>query len=187
MRIAKPHPPDDRRSRALVEFPRRIRENSAVAYNTVQVMHSMSGDDVILEIRNLRASVVSKMDIQIAKMDTQIAKMDTQIAKMDAQFESLDAMIDSLRWMIGVAIALLTLLAAAGFLAVIGRAVPVPDPCVHAVSTQAAPNAEASTAAPAAPTSTAAECLSVGGRGRPTACGESHHILGVQPQTDSLK
>lgn len=173
VRIAKPHPPDDRRSRALVEYPHGIRKNSAVGYNTVQVMHSMSGDDVILEIRNLRASVVSKMD--------------TQIAKMDAQFESLDAMIDSLRWMIGVAIALLTLLAAAGFLAVIGRTVPVPDPCVHAVSTQAAPNAEASTAAPAAPTGSAAEGLSDGGRDRPTACGESRHVLGVQPQTDSLK
>ena len=126
----------------------------------------MSGDDVILEIRNLCASVVSKMDAQIEKMDT---------------------MIDSLRWMIGVAIALLTLLAALGFLAVIGRSMPVPDPCGHVISTQAAPNAEASIAALAAQSGTSAESLSDGRRDRPTAFGESRHVLGVQPQTDSLK
>lgn len=140
----------------------------------------MSGDDVILEICNLRGSVVSKMDAQIAKMDI-------QIAKMDAQHEKLGAMIDSLRWMIGELIALLTLLAALGFLAVIGRAMPVLDPCVHAISTQAASHAEASIAALAAQTGTSAESLSDGGRDRPTAFGESRHGLGDQSQTDGLE
>lgn len=108
----------------------RFDENPADAYDTGKGVRSVSGDNIICEIRTSATSIGSKTDAQSAKIDIQLAKIDS---KLDA----LTAKIDSLRWMIVVLFGLVTLLAILGFLVFIGPAEPVSDPCVHLESTGA--------------------------------------------------
>ena len=122
----------------------------------------MSGNNVIHEIRTFGTSVDSKIEAQNAK-------------------------IDALRWMIGVLIALLTLLAILGFFAFVGRAEPVSDPCMHVASSQASVQPEPSAAGPLVPTGESAGTLSDGRRDRSTNLEESRDRLRAQPQQELLE
>ena len=137
-------------------------QNPLEAYNAVKAVFSLSTDPVIQEIRSFWTSVDSKFGIQNAK-------------------------IDALRWMIGVLIALLTLLAILGFFAFVGRAEPVADPCMHVASPQASVQPEPSAAGPLVPTGESAGTLSDGRRDRSTNLEESRDRLRAQPQQELLE
>ena len=154
--------PIDPQGQALADCLRRLGEKPAEAYNTVQAVRSMSGNNVIHEIRTFGTSVDSKIEAQNAK-------------------------IDALRWMIGVLIALLTLLAILGFFAFVGRAEPVSDPCMHVASSQASVQPEPSAAGPLVPTGESAGTLSDGRRDRSTNLEESRDRLRAQPQQELLE
>lgn len=154
--------PIDPQGQALADCLHRLGEKAAEAYNTVQAVRSMSGNNVIHEIRTFGTSVDSKIEAQNAK-------------------------IDALRWMIGVLIALLTLLAILGFFAFVGRAEPVSDPCMHVASSQASVQPEPSAAGPLVPTGESAGTLSDGRRDRSTNLEESRDRLRAQPQQELLE
>ena len=154
--------PIDPQGQALADCLHRLGEKAAEAYNTVQAVRSMSGNNVIHEIRTFGTSVDSKIEAQNAK-------------------------IDALRWMIGVLIALLTLLAILGFFAFVGRAEPVADPCMHVASPQASVQPEPSAAGPLVPTGESAGTLSDGRRDRSTNLEESRDRLRAQPQQELLE
>ena len=143
------------------------------AYNAVKAVFGLSTDAIIQEIRSFGASVNSKMEIQNAKIDVLTGTIDAQNAKIDA-----------LRWIIGVLIGLLTLLAILGFFAFVGRAEPVTDPCMHIASPQAFVQPEPSAAESLVPTGEPARPLSDGGRDRSTDPEESRDRLGAQPQQE---
>ena len=165
----KTQSPIDPQGQVLVDCLHRLGEKPGEAYNTVQAVRSMSGNNVIHEIRAFGTSVDSKFGVQNAKMDAQNAK------------------IDALRWMIGVLIALLTLLAILGFFAFVGRAEPVSDPCMHVASPQASVQPEPSAAGPLVPTDGSAGTLSDGRRDRSTNLEESRDRLRAQPQQELLE
>ena len=194
----KSESPIDPQGQVLVDCLHRLGEKPAEAYNTVQAVRSMSADNIIHEIRTWgtavdskidvqNAKIDSKLDIQNSKIDSQNAKIDSQNAKIDSQNASQNAKIESLRWMIGVLIALLTLLAILGFFTFSGRAAPVADPCAHAESTQATAPTDAPAAAPAVPTDGSATAVADINPNRPPAPGGSRQVLGAQPQEDSLE
>ena len=137
-------------------------QNPLEAYNAVKAVFSVSTDPVIQEIRSFWTSVDSKFGIQNAK-------------------------IDALRWMIGVLIALLTLLAILGFFPFVGRAEPVADPCMHVAAPQASVQPEPSAAEPLVPTGESAGTLSDGRRDRSTNLGESRDRLRAEPQQELLE
>ena len=147
---------------ALVGWIHRLGQNPLEAYNAVKAVFSLSSDPVIQEIRSVWTSVDSKFGIQNAK-------------------------IDALRWMIGVLIALLTLLAILGFFAFVGRAEPVSDPCMHVASPQASVQPEPSAAEPLVPTGESAGTLSDGRRDRSTNLEESRDRLRAEPQQEFLE
>ena len=187
----KSESPIDPQGQVLVDCLHRLGEKPAEAYNTVQAVRSMSADNIIHEIRTWGTAVDSKIDVQNAKIDSKLdiqnSKIDSQNAKIDSQNASQNAKIESLRWMIGVLIALLTLLAILGFFTFSGRAAPVADPCAHAESTQAAAPTDAPAAAPAVPTDGSATAVADIDPNRPPAQGGSRQVLGAQPQEDSLE
>ena len=168
--------PIDPQGQVLADCLHRLGEKPAEAYNTVQAVRSMSGNNVIHEIRTFGTSVDSKFAVQNAKMDVQNEKIDAQNAKIDA-----------LRWMIGVLIALLTLLAILGFFAFVGRAEPVADPCMHVAAPQASVQPEPSAAEPLVPTGESAGTLSDGRRDRSTNLEESRDRLRAEPQQEFLE
>ena len=137
-------------------------QNPLEAYNAVKAVFGVSTDPVIQEIRSFWTSVDSKFGIQNAK-------------------------IDALRWMIGVLIALLTLLAILGFFAFVGRAEPVADPCMHVAAPQASVQPEPSAAGPLVPTDESAGTLSDGRRDRSTDPEESRDRLRAEPQQELLE
>ena len=190
----KTESPIDPQGQVLMDCLHRLGEKPGEAYNTVQAVRSMSADNIIHEIRTWGTAVDSKIGVQNVKIDalnakveSQNAKIDSQNAKIDSQNESQNAKIESLRWMIGVLIALLTLLAILGFITFSGHAAPVADPCVHAASTEAAAPTEAPAAAPAVPTAGSANAVADIDPTRPPAQAESHQVLGAPPQEDSLE
>ena len=158
----KTQSPIDPQGQVLVDCLHRLGEKPGEAYNTVQAVRSMSGNNVIHEIRTFGTSVDSKIEAQNAK-------------------------IDALRWMIGVLIALLTLLAILGFFAFVGRAEPVSDPCMHVASSQASVQPEPSAAGPLVPTGEPAGTLSDDRRDRSTNLEESRDRLGAQPQQELVE
>ena len=138
---------------ALVDWIHCRGQDPLEAYNAVKAVFGLSTDAIIQEIRSFWASVNSKMEIQNAKIDVLTGTIDAQNAKIDA-----------LRWIIGVLIGLLTLLAILGFFAFVGRAEPVSDPCMHVASPQAFVQPEPSAAEPLVPTGEPASPLSDGRR-----------------------
>ena len=142
---------------ALVDWIHRLGQNLLEAYNADKAVFSLSSDAIIREIRSFGTSVDSKIEAQNAK-------------------------IDALRWMIGVLIALFTLLAILGFIASVGRAEPVADPCMHVALPQASVQPEPSASGPLVPTGGPASTLSDGRRDRSTDLEESRDRLGAQPQ-----
>ena len=190
--------PIDPEGQVLVDCLHRLGEKPAEAYNTVQAVRSMSADSIIHEIRSFGTSIDSKIDSQNAKIDSQGAKIDskidTQNAKIDAQSTRLDSKIDaqdakieSLRWMIGVVIGLLTLLALLGFFAFVGRADPVSDPCTHTESQQVLVQPETSTSEPLEPTSEPPTARTEGRPTHPAASDEPRRAVEAQPQEDTLE
>ena len=108
----------------------RFAENPADAYDTGKGVRSVSGDNIIYEIRTLATSISSKIDVQSAKIDSGL--------------DALTAKIDSLRWMIVILFGLVTLLAVMSFLVFIRHTKPVSDPCAHFESTAAFVHRQAS-------------------------------------------
>ena len=188
---SKTKSPIDPQGQVLLDCLLRLGAKPAEAYNTVQAVRSMSADNIIHEIRALGASVDAKTDAQNAKFDAQNtkieSKIDAQNAKIDAMAEAQSAKIESLRWMIGVLIGLLTLLAVLGFFAFIGRAEPVSDPCAQVESAQALVRPEPTAAEPQEPTGEAVKALSDGSPDRSPASGESRRGLEAQPEGDTLE
>lgn len=154
---------------ALVDWIHCRGQDPLEPYNAVKAVFGLSTDAIIQEIRSFWASVNSKMEILTAKIDVQNAK------------------IDALRWIIGVLIGLLTLLAILGFFAFVGRAEPVSDPCMHVASPQAFVQPEPSAAEPLVPTGEPASPLSDGRRDRSTDLEESRDRLRAQPQQELLE
>ena len=183
----KTESPIDPQGQVLMDCLHRLGEKPGEAYNTVQAVRSMSADNIIHEIRTWGTAVDSKIGVQNAKIDALNAKVESQNAKIESQNESQNAKIESLRWMIGVLIALLTLLAILGFITFSGHAAPVADPCVHAASTEAAAPTEAPAAAPAVPTAGSANAVADIDPTRPPAQAESRQVLGAPPPEDSLE
>ena len=147
---------------ALVGWIHRLGQDPLEAYNAIKAVFGLSSDAVIREIRSFGTSVNSKIKAQNAK-------------------------IDALRWMIGVLIVLLALLAILGLFAFVGRAEPVSDPCMHVASPQAFVQAEPSAAGPLVPTGGPASTLSDGRRDRSTDLEESRDRLGAQPQQELVE
>ena len=158
--------PIDPEGQVLVDCLHRLGEEPAEAYNTVQAVRSMSGINIIHEIRTFGTSIDAKID-----------------SRIDAQ----DAKIESLRWMLGVVIGLLTLLALLGFFAFVGRAEPVSDPCTHAESQQVLVQPETSASESTEPTSEPPKVRTDGRSDRPAASDESRRAARAQPQEDSLE
>ena len=201
----KTESPIDPQGQALLDCLLGLGAKPAEAYNTVQAVRGMSADNIIHEIRTLSASVDAKTDAQNAKTDAQNAKFDAQNTKIDAQNTKIESKIDaqnakfdamaeaqnakfeSLRWMIGVLIGLLTLLAILGFFAFIGRAEPVSDPCTHIESAQAPLQPEPAAAEPLEPTGEAVKAPSGGRPDRPPSSGESRRAVEAQPEEDTVE
>ena len=144
----------------------------------------MSADNIIHEIRTIGTSVDSKIDVQNAKFDSQFH---SQNAKFDSQIESQNAKIESLRWLVGVLIALLTLLAMLGFFAFIGRAEHVSDPCAHAESSQALVQPETPASEPLAPADEPPKAQTDGRPERPAVGREPRRGGGADLQEDTLE
>ena len=194
--------PIDREGQVLVDCLHRLGEKPAEAYNAVQAVRSMSADNIIHEIRTFGTSIDAKIDVQNAKLDAQGAKLDSKIdsqgarleskiesqgARLESKIESQDAKIESLRWMLGVVIGLLTLLALLGFFAFVGRAEPASDPCAHAESQQVLVQPETSASESPEPTSEPPKARTESRPDRPAASEEARRAVGAQPQEDTLE
>ncbi len=183
--------PIDPEGQVLVDCLHRLGEKPAEAYNAVQAVRSMSADNIIHEIRtfgtSIDAKIDSKIDAQNAKIDVQSAKIDSQGARLESKIESQDAKIESLRWMLGVVIGLLTLLALLGFFAFVGRAEPASDPCAHAESQQVLVQPETSASESPEPTSEPPKARTESRPDRPAASEEPRRAVGAQPQEDTLE
>ena len=129
----------------------------------------MSADNIIHEIRTWGTAVDSKIDIQNSKIESQNAK------------------IESLRWMLGVLIGLLTLLAMLGFFGFIGRAEPVSNPCAHPESSHALVQPETPASEPLAPADEPPKARTEGRPDRPAAGAEPRRGGGSQLQEDTLE
>lgn len=213
---SKTIPPIDPEGQVLVDCLHRLGEKPAEAYNTVQAVRSMSADNIIHEIRTFGTSIDAKIDVQNAKIDAQGAKVDSKIdaqgakldskidaqnakidvqsakidsqgARLESKIESQDAKIESLRWMLGVVIGLLTLLALLGFFAFVGRAEPASDPCAHAESQQVLVQPETSASESPEPTSEPPKARTESRPDRPAASEEARRAVGAQPQEDTLE
>lgn len=161
--------PIDPQGQVLADCLHRLGEEPTEAYNTVQAVRSMSADNIIHEIRTIGTSVDAKIDVQNAK------------------FESQNAKIESLRWMLGVLIGLLMLLAMLGFFAFIGRAEPVSDPCAHAESSQALVQPETPASEPLAPADEPPKAQTDGRPERPAVDREPRRGGGADLQEDTLE
>ena len=119
--------------------------------------------------------------------DNIIHEIRTWGTAVDSKIESQNAKIESLRWMLGVLIGLLTLLAMLGFFAFIGRAEPVSDPCAHPESSQALVQPEAPASEALAPADEPAKARTDGRPDRPAAGAEPRRGGGSQLQEDTLE
>ena len=136
--------PIDPEGQALVSSLTRLGEQSEAAYNPVQAVRKMAGDEIISEIRVMRVTVDSDLKAQNARIEAQGAELKSDIkahhadikteiraqkteiraqkseikaqkADIKADLKAQKAEIKALRWMLGVLIALFSILVALGF------------------------------------------------------------------------
>ena len=118
--------PIDPEGQALVSSLTRLGEQSEAAYNTVQAVRKMAGDEIISEIRVMRVTVDSDLKAQNARIEAQGAELKsdikahhadikTEIRAQKAEIRAQKVEIKALRWMLGVLIALFSILVALGF------------------------------------------------------------------------
>ena len=152
--------PIDPEGQALVASLTRLGEQSEAAYNTVQAVRKMAGDEIISEIRVMRVTVDSDLKAYHAEIKSDLKAQKSEIksdlkaqkSEIKSDLKAQKAEIKALRWMLGVLIALFSILVALGVFTFVrdqpverATQVPavVPQELVRPVSPSATPGSPA--------------------------------------------